>query len=64
MSGSPYSGAAIVDESPLLVQVRMPDGREFWIPREKFVASPKPAQKPRVVGHRDLATGKVVRVSR
>lgn len=55
-----YAGAVVVDESPRLVKVRMPDDREFWIPREKFVASPKPA-RPRRVGFRDPLTGKVVR---
>jgi len=66
MADSPYSGAVILESSPCLVHIETRDGRDFWIRKETFTAAQTlgAPKKPKVVGHRDLATGKIIRDGR
>jgi hypothetical protein len=37
-----YSGSTILEESPNLIKIETPSGREFWISKNNSVVAPKP----------------------
>lgn len=71
-----YDGAVVLEETPSLVHIQMPDGDDFWLRREQFTAStsePTPeiiaarkeraasARRAKRIGFRDSVSGRVIR---